>query len=269
MAISQSDSKSAPEVKAVSVSSYYYYSTMKTKISVSYSIDDEPKVTDQIDFTDELLADSPEKLHNLILKSFGMIWMDKHPQVYKQLMAYLHSSLTKEYQDSKHWSTKFGGEHNKSKYHSVDGTPVEDSGFGFINGKSVDMLSYKLPAIDAIVPYPCKNDCACGYVEKSGSLREIIMHLNDLDKWSREAIADWIDELHDKGLINAEFQVPDNRTDEQKIKYDESLDYWKKLGYTMDVLLVATETTAAAFDSLSQPLAEWEKELLNGNQDKE
>lgn len=250
MAISQSDFKSAPEVKAVSVSSYYCYSTMKTKISVSYSIDDEPKVTDQIDFTDELLADSPEKLHKLILKSFGMIWMDKHPQVYKQLMAYLHSSLTKE-------------------YHSVDGTPVEDSGFGFINGKSVDMLSYKLPAIDTIVPYPCKKDCACGYVEKSGSLREIIMHLNDLDKWSREAIADWIDELHDKGLINAEFQVPDNRTDEQKIKYDESLDYWKKLGYTMDVLLVATETTAAAFDSLSQPLAGWEKELLNGNQDKE
>lgn len=58
----------------------------------------------------------------------------------------------------------------------------------------------QLPAMDKLVKMPC----ACG-VGKS-TLYSVIQHLNDVDKWSRERIADWIDRLHDAGIINAEFK---------------------------------------------------------------
>lgn len=50
------------------------------------------------------------------------------------------------------------------------------------------------------------------------SLYRSIICLNDIDKWSREKIADWIDELHDKGIINAEFDPWVD--EEQPVGYD-------------------------------------------------
>jgi len=40
----------------------------------------------------------------------------------------------------------------------------------------------------------------------TSTIRNIIIHLNDDIKWSREKIADWLDELHDSGQVNIEFQ---------------------------------------------------------------
>ena len=35
----------------------------------------------------------------------------------------------------------------------------------------------------------------------------IIIHLNDKVHWTREQIADWLDELADSGQINIDFEV--------------------------------------------------------------
>jgi hypothetical protein len=57
-----------------------------------------------------------------------------------------------------------------------------------------------LPGVNTKVKYPCK----CG--NRTDLVYDVIIHLNDYHKdWNRERIADWIDEMHDKGLINAEF----------------------------------------------------------------
>ena len=72
-----------------------------------------------------------------------------------------------------------------------------------IGGPTVGELSMKLPGVDSVVRYPC----SCDDRPKKDSLWAVIVHLNDgHEDWSRERIADWVDELHDAGIINAEFQ---------------------------------------------------------------
>lgn len=79
-------------------------------------------------------------------------------------------------------------------------------------------LSEQLPGIKTEVAFPC--DCvsrmydpkADQYVEyphiiKKGLIHAVIMHLNDQHKWSREKIADWLDELHDTGQVDIAFKV--------------------------------------------------------------
>lgn len=61
----------------------------------------------------------------------------------------------------------------------------------------------KLPGTSQRVVLPC----ACGPV--SEALRDAIMHLNDLHQWTRESIADWLDELADAGKIDIDFPTPD------------------------------------------------------------
>lgn len=57
-----------------------------------------------------------------------------------------------------------------------------------------------LPAINERVYLPCQ--CKTGVKQH---LESVVIHLNDYHQWTREKIADWIDELHDNGVINAEF----------------------------------------------------------------
>lgn len=68
---------------------------------------------------------------------------------------------------------------------------------------SVSTISRNLPAMDARVEYPC----ACHEItRRKGALWDVIQHLNDYhDNWTREKVADWVDELHEAGIINAEF----------------------------------------------------------------
>ena len=67
------------------------------------------------------------------------------------------------------------------------------------NGNDIAREARKLPGVEKYVNAPCK----CNPLNLS--VFNIIIHLNDKCGWSRERIADWIDELHDRGEINAEF----------------------------------------------------------------
>jgi hypothetical protein len=84
-----------------------------------------------------------------------------------------------------------------------------------ITPSNIESASRGLPGMDTDVDCPV-GECNDMNMNKfgewevighqRGSLWRIIQHLNDQHRWTREKIADWIDELHDKGIINAEFQ---------------------------------------------------------------
>lgn len=65
------------------------------------------------------------------------------------------------------------------------------------------MESEKLPGLYNKVESPC--DCNLA----SNILKAVIIHLNDRHKWTREAIADWLDELADADKIDIDFSTPD------------------------------------------------------------
>lgn len=81
-----------------------------------------------------------------------------------------------------------------------------------INGKAVSDWAAGLPGVQTHVDYPC--NCMNGLVKATGKpvakkpLSSVIIHLNDICKWSRDQIADWIDELADRGEINVDFPTP-------------------------------------------------------------
>ena len=63
--------------------------------------------------------------------------------------------------------------------------------------------SHELPGIDCRVKFPC--DCP-GQMP----LRNVIMHLNDTHRWTREAIADYLDSVDDpENGIDLAFKVPE------------------------------------------------------------
>lgn len=63
-------------------------------------------------------------------------------------------------------------------------------------GAVIDALG--LPVLRQRVRYPC----SCINLSDYDDLADVIVHPNDVDKWSREQIADWLDELHDSGVVN-------------------------------------------------------------------
>ncbi len=72
---------------------------------------------------------------------------------------------------------------------------------------SVEIMATALPGARVMVERPC----GCAFSEQE-MLFMVVIHLNDthndsfnLTGWPREKIADWIDKLHDDGVINAEF----------------------------------------------------------------
>lgn len=100
---------------------------------------------------------------------------------------------------------------------------------GIVSGNSgFSSASKNLPGVNKVVDYPCgcvqtatplqsvlfkdfpehleEIEKNIGKI-KTGKVWGIVQHLNDHHGWTREAIADWIDDLHDKGIINAEFEV--------------------------------------------------------------
>lgn len=89
--------------------------------------------------------------------------------------------------------------------------PIQDTG---VNAE-LSALSRMLPGINARVRPPCfveGSDCPwythynnSGQNQKKVVLRETIMHLNDEHKWTREAIADWIETLD----VDTTFRIPE------------------------------------------------------------
>lgn len=53
---------------------------------------------------------------------------------------------------------------------------------------------------EAECPCGCKQMFVCEHTHYS--IWDLIQHLNDKHQWTREKIADWLDELHDTGIIN-------------------------------------------------------------------
>jgi len=65
------------------------------------------------------------------------------------------------------------------------------------------VLSRSLPCMDELVTNPA---IAAKYAETNKmSLRDTIMILNDTYEWSREKIADWLDNLHESGRLDLSF----------------------------------------------------------------
>lgn len=87
-------------------------------------------------------------------------------------------------------------------------------------------LSKKLPGVNHVVEFPCGckdvilsgeglTKSSQGTKPRRSRLWSVIQHLNDKhQEWTREKIADWIDELQDKHGLNMEFQVPEQIKDE-------------------------------------------------------
>lgn len=69
---------------------------------------------------------------------------------------------------------------------------------------SLSILSEKLPGVKELVRYPCAHGKSSSTMS---SVWSTVQHLNDIDKWTREEIADWLDMLHDSGQINIEFNA--------------------------------------------------------------
>lgn len=108
-----------------------------------------------------------------------------------------------------------GGIVNSSGTHA-SWQPLGD-GFNEYDSIQMDQFSRRLPGAYENVTYPC--DCPAKHFDVKtnsysdvpgpvqGKLRGAIIHMNDKHKWSREAIADWLDELHDSGQVDIVFKV--------------------------------------------------------------
>lgn len=59
-------------------------------------------------------------------------------------------------------------------------------------------MAHRLPGVWQRVDYPC----GC---KKEGAVYTAIVHLNDHHQYTREQIADWLDEEVSKGNINIDF----------------------------------------------------------------
>lgn len=97
--------------------------------------------------------------------------------------------------------------------------------------ESFDYISNSLPAMKSRVDHPQKHmrfltsHKGC---PDSSSLKHMVIHLNDVHKWTREQIADWMDELHDAGLIDIEFKVDaDTELPPESIKLMDNAEYIK------------------------------------------
>ena len=94
----------------------------------------------------------------------------------------------------------------------------------YSNDNDIASEARKLPGVDKYVNAPCK----CNPLNLS--VFNMIIHLNDKCGWSRESIADWIDELHDRGEINAEFDP----WEEDKVNSENNVVFgngWKDAGF--------------------------------------
>lgn len=75
---------------------------------------------------------------------------------------------------------------------------------------NVSQASNQLPGVKEKVRFPCN----CHLLkDRLMTVKSVIIHLNDDCGWSRERIADWLDELHDSGIINIEFQSWDDKVE--------------------------------------------------------
>lgn len=75
------------------------------------------------------------------------------------------------------------------------------------NTKSISEVSKELPGMKYVPTFQERRSIGCNCMpSKPQGLWGFIQHLNDNHKHSREKIAKWLDELHDSGKVNLEFE---------------------------------------------------------------
>lgn len=79
--------------------------------------------------------------------------------------------------------------------------------------KGLSAMADGLPGMKTQIKPPCK---CYGPNIKTQELKELIMHINDMHApgsehkvWSSDDLCDWLDKLHDTGVVNLEVQIPD------------------------------------------------------------
>lgn len=76
----------------------------------------------------------------------------------------------------------------------------------------VSAQARKLPGMDYRTECPAGPNCR---LNAPGSLSlklyDLVQHVNDHHKWSRDQIADWLDKLHDDGRVDLSFNTPDTQ----------------------------------------------------------
>jgi hypothetical protein len=157
-------------------------------------------------------------IHDLIYRSIGNevklddnAWKPWHGHSAKQLGSYagmpdkiIYANTSANLSSGTH---AIGGAIDVYSYGNKPAKPVIPK----INGKPISLVADELPCMNQTVPHPpqilSKSICENINGEPlSDKLKSMVIHLNDTHRWTREQIADWIDELHDNGLINAEFE---------------------------------------------------------------
>lgn len=119
-----------------------------------------------------------------------------------------------------HYADTFNKATEQLKY-SVDHTAQGMAGMVNFNGakeaaSNVAYTAWKLPGVNTKVQCPCDVEKCLYKGLKGATVYRIVQHLNDSIKWSREKIADWLDDLADRGEINIDFAVPDG----EKLQFD-------------------------------------------------
>ena len=72
-------------------------------------------------------------------------------------------------------------------------------------------LSHLLPGAHAIIELPDEVSLAVhNRVGAKATMREAVMLANDMAGWSREKIADWLDNIHDSGTLDLSFAGRDS-----------------------------------------------------------
>lgn len=73
---------------------------------------------------------------------------------------------------------------------------------------SLSLMATELPGVEVRVKSPC--DKPCGDSGKVKTIYKIIVHLNDVHKWPRERVADWLDSVDDPEQgIDLAFNMPE------------------------------------------------------------
>lgn len=118
---------------------------------------------------------------------------------------------------------------------------VADGMWQQVGDESVSRESKQLPNIMT----PVQSPCACPAWTANDRLWNVIQHLNDKHtEWTREKIADWLDELHDSGKINIEFQPWEDDKPKTNIDVD-----WEKAAQEFKSLAEAAKETSNALAS--------------------
>lgn len=88
---------------------------------------------------------------------------------------------------------------------------ITGEGGAKIDGESVSSISRRLPGMEYSTHCPVEDCPSTEYTKFKNSLWTLIQHINDFHKWDRATqIADWLDKLHDDGIVDLSFPTPDN-----------------------------------------------------------